>query len=960
MKIRSVRLQNLNSLKGEWVIDFTSSPLSETNLFAITGPTGAGKSTILDAICLALYHETPRLKLLSQSSNELMSRHTSECLSEVEFEVRGEIYRAFWSQRRSRGSVDGKLQAAKVELARGDGQILADKSSEKLKLIEQITGLDFGRFTKSMLLAQGGFAAFLNASANERAELLEELTGTEIYGDLSMAVFERAKDERTKLDVLVARLSGVQLLSAQERTALVVQQEALKQQQQALSAQQVAWQPQLRWREQEQQAMRRLAAAKEQQTQLLKEQQRQQSSLEKLLRFEANAPLLQLYQELQKQRESTHRSKKNYLSLQTQSDQLHESVQVGVAKGLQSAECHLSQLHQSSEELRQQTQQLSEQLTSDTLSDAQLQAQEEMLRQQLEQVMQLTHLQEQAGQLMHRDATAKEQLLGLSLKQAERQKTVESLRHRYREIKSQVQDKQQLLKQEQVIKELSAYRERLQSGEACPLCGSESHPAITHYQALSTSETEQQLQVLTQQLEKVQQEGLQLAALVESTATLIQTLEQEVQQGLEALEQLQLAMQDVAAQLQGMGLLVNVELTTETLILTLQQGVKAILSERKVLRALRDVQHQQELLNKDVAQKQQQLKWWQERGQEWQVKHPYQGALLFEAQLVQLQTEIQQQSAQLQTVQGQLQQSLSQAKEAEQQLLFASQHFEQSLTLANFASEAAFLSVLLSEAQVEELKAMKQHLAEQGIAVATELGHAEQQSSELLANPLTELSLEELQLCIKEGQLRLLSLVAEQAGVSQQLEADAKQQQQQAQLASDIACQQQLLLSWQQLNALIGSATGATFRKFAQGLTLEQLVLLANQQLQRLHSRYQLKRKMETDLDLVVVDNWQADAERDTKTLSGGESFLVSLALALALSDLVSNKTRIDSLFLDEGFGTLDPDTLDSALASLDQLNATGKQIGVISHVEALKERIPVQIRLEKQQGLGFSTLRIY
>jgi len=106
-----------------------------------------------------------------------------------------------------------------------------------------------------------------------------------------------------------------------------------------------------------------------------------------------------------------------------------------------------------------------------------------------------------------------------------------------------------------------------------------------------------------------------------------------------------------------------------------------------------------------------------------------------------------------------------------------------------------------------------------------------------------------------------------------------------------------------------------------------------------------------------VLDSWQADTTRDTKTLSGGESFLVSLALALALSDLVSHKTRIESLFLDEGFGTLDPDTLETALAALDQLNASGKMIGIISHVEALKERIPVQIKLQKQQGLGYSSL---
>ncbi len=106
-----------------------------------------------------------------------------------------------------------------------------------------------------------------------------------------------------------------------------------------------------------------------------------------------------------------------------------------------------------------------------------------------------------------------------------------------------------------------------------------------------------------------------------------------------------------------------------------------------------------------------------------------------------------------------------------------------------------------------------------------------------------------------------------------------------------------------------------------------------------------------------MVDTWQADAVRDTRTLSGGESFLVSLALALALSDLVSHKTRIDSLFLDEGFGTLDSETLDTALDALDALNATGKTIGVISHVEAMKERIPVQIKVKKINGLGYSRL---
>jgi len=151
---------------------------------------------------------------------------------------------------------------------------------------------------------------------------------------------------------------------------------------------------------------------------------------------------------------------------------------------------------------------------------------------------------------------------------------------------------------------------------------------------------------------------------------------------------------------------------------------------------------------------------------------------------------------------------------------------------------------------------------------------------------------------------------------------------------------------WEKLDALIGSYDGKKYRNFAQGLTFELMVAHANRQLARMSDRYLLVRDVKEPLELNVIDNYQAGEVRSTRNLSGGESFLVSLTLALGLSSMASQKVRVDSLFLDEGFGTLDEEALETALETLAGLQQDSKLIGVISHVTALKERISTQIEI--------------
>ncbi|GAB2947742.1 AAA family ATPase [Aquaspirillum soli] len=1136
MKILKLRLKNLNSLRGEWTIDFSQAPFTQSGLFAITGPTGAGKSTLFDAICLALYHETPRLKVISTKQNQLMTRHSTECLAEVEFAVQGEVYRAFWGQRRARGKMNGTLQAPTVELARGDGTILCHQIQDKLKTIESLTGLNFSRFTKSVLLAQGGFAAFLHAPINERAELLEQLTGTEVYGQLSRQVFEQTREKKQALSLLKQRVADTALWTEEERHQYLQQQQQGQHELQQLKlaiaeceqqqARWQTWQQVLADYQHAQQVLnnieqaandyveqdRCLAQAKlardiapdhqrwqeaEQRyqqltTQFHSEQQRQQQQQQQLHQLARHgARLLQ-----QAQQQWAVDNQKTLATLQHYQEKLAHSPHIATWQtqyALWQQQWQMLQQEQVkidgvAAQLAEQQRQLT---TAQTASQRQQQAVEQKKRYLFEQEQQQQQLQQQlAEQLGDQPNLAalyeswqqqqqyqqqwqtvlasveSWQQLALDISTLEQQQQLAQQQYTaatekrdeeadcYQKLKQQLQTLQQQAEQARFIEQFADHRAKLQHGEPCPLCGSREHPEVATYHRIESDAFTVEIKALEQKLAACEERGKtqrdvmtraerdsqHLQQRGEEKQKQQEKLEQECQGLIQALGMPLLAWQDTMTLLpqyqldfqqqyqqfkrrldavQGLHqALIDIEkaiqqATQQYHAATQQwQQQQTVLHEvltqhhqlATTLQLLQQQQQQREQhlqstlpgdaadLAQRLAQIAEQLKLWQQwqaaqqeavlqlQQQHLQQQQLAQQATLWQQRLAETADSVGQASAEdsvfpadetrcdemwrkhqqqvLHTagVLSQLQQQLTAQALARQQ---QHQRWQQALQRVGFADEAAFLQAWRDDTAYHTLLAQQQQRQQQWQQAQHEWRMREKLWQQQQALGCPALSETELAAQLAQRQTAQNQLQTQLAQWALLLQQDTEKRQQQQLLLQQYAQQQQDYDYWEKLDQLIGSAQGDKFRRFAQGLTLAHLITLANQHLAILEGRYRLQRKLDAELEMEIIDLWQGEVERDTRTLSGGESFLVSLALALALSDLVSHQLRLDSLFLDEGFGTLDPDTLETALAALDRLHARGKMIGIISHVEALKQRIPVQIKVSKQYGLGVAKLEI-
>ena len=1238
MRILTLRLKNLNALKGEWKIDFTQSPFIDNGLFAITGPTGAGKTTLLDAICLALYHQTPRLGPISTSNNDIMTRGTAECLAEVEFDIKGKAYRAFWSMRRARGKVDGNLQSADVELAEVEsGKVLATQVRPKSEEIEKLTGLNFARFTKSMMLSQGDFAAFLNANEADRAELLEELTGTEIYGQISQAVHQQFSDAKQKKKEFAIKLEGVTLLSDEQITQLeeeqaqtksqvatsnqtLVQLQKQQQWQQAFNAneltikeaseaQQTAnnainearqeldlltqsepaeklrlpflqknglQQDVTRYKERLDGKAAQLPDLKTQKAQLslevinaeqaLAHTKQQSSELEKRINEQVvplDNQIAQLTTEQQKANENAARLRQSINALTLKRTEIenasadnktklgeletylreHQSLSgmaefisgwSETARHIEHDQKQLETLTQNVNNHRQALSSLDDAIAktneslstltqtfddknaqvakcekalqaalsdkpSDTnsanaTSKASLQQERDTKLHHWDNVLQIGHIQQQYLTLEQDKVSLSAQKEDLSKQLAQQQSDRQALVDAYKQTRSNLKDIEALIA---LDAEVAHLRAQLKSGEPCPVCGANEHTTSSVF--IDVPETIQKRDSLKLQLDDIEQQGARAKESVTQTEftldqvnkqleqasgqrdtllekwqqissvlsadissfekvdinasqsvaqftqqfktrlddisaqlTRLEECEQALNAALQAKNEAQQALQakqsELAVSLQQRETLEkqlterNTELESKTKrvndgILALSEtmtahgadihnlsidGIATWLNEKA--EALKTYKHNHQLhaklkdelqgvsstllvVNRDIESAENQLKGVCEEllqldnslkalrdsrstvfpeGNIAETRNKASAAQEHaERNVNECKSRLQQTDTILSRLEAEIAQLNEQMREKEQALSEATEHFSRQLANSPFADEHAFSNALLDEDTRNTLLELQKRLTQQKQqadlklenALATQQSLKAHTNAALWQSELEEHGAQWLDTKITQQAQQRDTLLSSLGQIEQQLSANNQARERQQQLVDEMAAFEAYYDDITYLHSLIGSASGDKFRRFAQGLTLDNLVQLANQQLDKLHGRYQLIRKENEGLGLSVLDTWQGDVVRDTKTLSGGESFLVSLALALALSDLVSHKTSIDSLFLDEGFGTLDAETLDVALDALDNLNASGKMIGVISHIEAMKERIPTQLKVIKRNGVGLSAL---
>ena len=953
MKILAIRLKNLTSIEGTVEVDFTAEPLHSAGIFAISGPTGAGKSTLLDALCLALYDKAPRFATSVESVNladvgdnqinqsdvrNLLRRGTSDGYAEVDFlGIDGRRYRSRWSVRRTRNKISGSLQPQTLEVKELDTEkeFQGTKKELLIQLVE-LVGLTYEQFTRTVLLAQNDFATFLKSKGAAKAELLEKLTGTGVYSRISQEVYARNKAAQEEVTLIQNRMNVIELMPEEELLALQKEKELLaekrvtgikllaEQNEQLNVVRSLKMQEDL-WKKKQQEEQEEQARLKMLQGALASQE-------EGLVHFKAQWEAIQ--PDLKKARQLD-------VQIQSQQDSYTQSKQM-----LQSANKQVSEQEQkmrmATEQLQVSYSSLNRLLNHVGIEEAlQLEQVEEILRQEAdkltagintneERLLRLNSfgypLLTEEQMKLQKELTRQQNIRQLTETQTKTKAEIERLEKETTDCLKQLTEQETALKVTQrlyenvrmaVGKDVKALRQQLQEGEACPVCGSTAHPYHQEQEVVDTlfRSIEQEYNAAVANCQQINNRSI----VLQRDWTHQKMVDGQVGEQLAALykagidagneEQIQHRLTELAERI----------LEYRNLYAEWQRSDEEIKKMRAHCEALRENVSLCRLAMQKVSSAKEQLVLLQNAASAEQKRFE-----VIEKALNVLRQE-----------RSQLLKGKS-ADEAE--AVVAKREKELNLALEKARKEVEAVYNRLSGLQGE----MKQ--------ITLAIGELQEQYKKIE-------SPEQLPEIIKKQQEENLNTERALSTMEARLLQQAKNKLTVEQIAKELAEKQTIAERWAKLNKLIGSADGAKFKVIAQSYTLNLLLLHANKHLSYLSKRYKLQQVPDT-LALQVIDCDMCDEIRTVYSLSGGESFLISLALALGLSSLSSNNLKVESLFIDEGFGSLDAESLRTAMEALEQLQMQGRKIGVISHVQEMSERISVQVQVHKKVN-GKSVLTV-
>lgn len=1010
MKIVSLQFKNLNSLKGEFKIDFSNPLLANAGLFAITGPTGAGKSTILDAISLAMYSNTPRIGEINKNTigdkGVMVTKGTKDAFAHLIFEANEKQYKAEWAIYLNR---NGNWSDVTHKLSVWENDTLTpltEKKSDTKNLIKKIIGLDEEQFTKAIVLSQGKFDEFLRASKNDRYELLEIITGTQIYREIGKAVFKKANEINAKIEEFKFQMEGIAVLSEEEIEQIVVQQTVCNKKVTTLKTE-VNKHEQIK---QNKENILKLENEAEQivlKTEVLNQNKTTlKTDIELLINHEKALPHQVAYNDWKNTARQTSELNNQINHLIAEGKELQQLISQLVntlSNDLQTtitianfetaiedyfikvsalettisehrlnlqanSQNHTSQFKQIPEtvvlkiagiknnaaELKAFIQSTDERINKIQLpADFSIQYFDEYVQQQNKKIVAyskavpikqlITQQQEKQKEALHAQEKA-QQAANLLQQQIHQQQ------EKLQQQEADINTIQAAVMANKEVMSLEAYRSELQAGKPCPCCGSEIHPYATGLPQMN-NELDSRLAAMQQQQKQVAVELRKNEDQSLSTNNLLSNLSKEIAQSnqniataseeltqickelqcstAQTVEDFKQQMEQIDGQIKSL----NAYKTWHDAKTPLITYVDLLEKNSQIKAALANSEQQKDQLFKGASI----LKYRDDLKTKWTATHTQ---LATNTQVItEKNQQLQQVTLQFNTLQSQL-------------ILKASE--------VGFTTIEALNAAILPNNRVESIKHKQQQLQADEITLNSNKLSNEQSLAVARQQDNTPLTLDEVHTAIA----LLTSERDQHLSTLGQLQQKLLQNDQNKQRIESIVVQMSKVKDTQKhyatLNNLIGDLWGNKFNNIIQRITLRHLFNMTNQRLLTLMDRYQVDLGGEGQEDEIwVIDTYMGDEKRTINSVSGGERFVISLAMALALSDLASNNVKIDSLFIDEGFGSLSPEDLDNAIAMLERMQVENeKTIGIISHVESLKERISTQIQVQKLQN-GESTLQL-